>query len=154
MTTKTWVSLLLAISARAYAQDAGVEKLAWLAGCWEINSSKAVIEEHWSKPSGLSMLGFSRTVRGGKTTETEYLRIDEKDGGVVYTASPSGQATTSFKAVKVSDSEVVFENAQHDFPQRILYRKQANGDVNARIEGTRNGQTRGIDFPFKKVACP
>jgi hypothetical protein len=48
----------------------------------------------------------------------------------------------------------VFENAAHDFPQRVLYRREAADRLVARIEGLRNGQPRGIDFPMQRMACP
>jgi hypothetical protein len=48
--------------------------------------------------------------------------------------------------------EVVFENPAHDFPQRIRYRA-SGAALQARIEGTMNGKTRGIDFPYTRTNC-
>ena len=45
-----------------------------------------------------------------------------------------------------------FENAAHDFPQRIIYRKTAGG-LHARIEGLDKGKPRSEDFPYKRVSC-
>jgi hypothetical protein len=50
----------------------------------------------------------------------------------------------------MSEAEIVFEDPAHDFPQRVIYRKNADGSVTARTEGTMNGQLRGVDFPFKR----
>ena len=36
----------------------------------------------------------------------------------------------------------MFENRQHDFPQRILYWLDAAGAMHARIEGPQGGQDR------------
>jgi hypothetical protein len=55
--------------------------------------------------------------------------------------------------VQCSDSEAVFENPQHDFPRRIVYRLQAAGSLMARIEGTENGKDRAVDFPMQRVKC-
>ncbi len=44
---------------------------------------------------------------------------------------------------------MVFENPQHDFPQRILYRKNPDGTLHARAEGERNGKLSGQDFHFR-----
>jgi hypothetical protein len=49
-------------------------------------------------------------------------------------ASPLGRAPVAFRAVELSDSRVVFENREHDFPQRILYWLD-RGRLHARIEG-------------------
>ena len=36
-------------------------------------------------------------------------------------ATPSGQERTVFPATEVTDARAVFENPEHDFPQRITY---------------------------------
>jgi hypothetical protein len=72
----------------------------------------------------------------------------------VYHAQPSGQGSADFEAQDVSDTLVTFENAKHDFPQRIVYRRHGRDSLIARIEGVRNGRVRGIDFPYARVACP
>jgi hypothetical protein len=113
-----------------------------------------MVEEQWMRPRGGTMVGMSRTVRGGRTVAWESLRISERDGALVYVASPSNQATTEFASTVVSDTLVVFENAAHDFPQRILYRPGAADSLWARIEGERGGQLRGIDFRMARATCP
>lgn len=128
-------------------------RLAWLAGCWRQTTGTRVVDEQWMMPSAGTMLGMSRTVRDGQVTEYEQLRIHERNGRVVYTASPSGQATADFEASSTSDTLVTFENSAHDFPQRISYRTRGRDSVVARVEGARNGQVRGFDFVYGRVAC-
>jgi hypothetical protein len=128
-----------------------VEQLDWIAGCWTRALPDGVNEEQWMKPAGGSVLGMSRTVRGGRTTEFEFLRIAEVDGSLAYIAKPSGQAEATFPVKTLTDREVVFENPSHDFPQRVIYRRNGDGSVTARIEGTMNGKSRGTDFAF--VRC-
>lgn len=134
---------------------AKVEDLAWLAGCWETkNAAKQLsILEQWMAPEGGAMLGMSRTVRSGKMTGYEFLRIVRDDVSVKYVSRPSENTTdTDFRVVKLSPNEVIFSNPQHDFPQRIIYRRDGD-NLTARIEGTTDGKTRGIDFPYRRVAC-
>jgi hypothetical protein len=132
---------------------AGVEKLAWMAGHWSMESRGRTIEEHWMRPAGNTMIGMGRTVSGDRTIEFEFLQIKQEGEDIFYMAQPKGGSPTPFKLVRSSDTEAVFENLKHDFPQRILYRKQADGSVHARIEGESQGKTRGIDFPYKKAKC-
>ncbi len=47
----------------------------------------------------------------------------------------------------------MFENLQHDFPQRIAYSLEGGTTLNARIEGMRNGSLRVIAFPMHRVSC-
>lgn len=130
-----------------------IGQLAWLAGCWESARGERQIEEQWMKPRGGTMLGMSRTVTGDRTSEFEHMQIREQDGRLVYTARPSGQQEASFRSISVAGSEVVFENPAHDFPQRIIYRRLADGSLQARIEGERAGRLQGVDFPMRPAAC-
>ena len=57
-----------------------------------------------------------------------------KDAGIT-----KGQAEAAFKLIRASATEVVFENPQHDFPQRISYALKDGGKLTAAIEGTKNG---------------
>jgi len=131
-----------------------VEALAFLAGCWASERGEAGSGEQWMAPAGGTMLGISRTVRGGATVAYEFLQIRELEPGkLAYIARPSGQAEATFALVRVAAGEAVFENPQHDFPQRIVYRREGEDRLLARIEGPQGREWRGIDFPLRRVAC-
>jgi len=108
---------------------------AWLAGCWEQRAGNRETVEMWMAPAGGMMLGASRTVVAGTVREYEQLILKLDGGKLVYTASPSGQATATFTATSVTDSSFTVENLQHDFPQRIIYRRHGSDSLIARIEG-------------------
>ena len=59
----------------------------------------------------------------------------------------------TFLLARLSETEVVFENLAHDFPQRIIYRLQAEGYLTGRIEGEIEGEARAVDFPLQRVDC-
>lgn len=130
-----------------------ITDLAWLAGCWDGSSAKREYSEQWMKPSGQTLLGMSRTVVNGKTVAFEFLQIREQEGEIYYIAKPSGQTEASFKLIKFGKQEAVFENPEHDFPQRIIYRLAEDGSLAAAIEGMSNGKMKKIDFPMKRIAC-
>ncbi len=133
---------------------ADVADLQWLAGCWSQDGQEAGSVEQWTAPAGGTMLGMNRTVSGGKTVAFEYLRIVEEEGGwIVLIASPSGQETARFNMVSMSENDVVFENKEHDFPQRIIYRLVASGKLLGRIEGVIDGAERSADFPMTRADC-
>ena len=100
------------------------------------------------------MLGLSRTVKGDKTVNFEFMQLRVgNEGRLVLVALPSGQKETVFTAVGQTDRAVTFENVNHDFPQRVVYAQQPNDRLVARIEGTRSGQFRSIEFPMRRTAC-
>lgn len=133
---------------------AAVEDLRWLSGCWQSESGSRTTQEQWMAPAGGTMLGMSRSVSGGRTVAYEFIQIREQEGGVFYVARPSGQAETAFRLVRVAPNEAVFENPEHDFPQRVIYRLGADGNLAARIEGMREGKLQGVDFPMLRTTCP
>ena len=127
--------------------------LRWLSGCWDNGDTLRRYEEQWMKPSGTSLLGMSRTVAKGKTVAYEFLQIrQEKNGDIFYVANPSGQEQGFFKLVKFGSGELVFENPDHDFPQRIIYRLKGDSLL-ARIEGTSRGKQKSSDFPMMRAKC-
>ena len=135
------------------APAVNIVKLAWLAGHWRLEKGGRVIDEYWMAPAGGVMLGMGRTVSKGKELEHEFLQIREGPGGeLYYVALPSGQKEAAFKAQSLSDTEVVFENKEHDFPQAIGYSQGPEDTMLAYIEGPGpNGETKRIEFAYKRV---
>lgn len=123
--------------------------LAFISGNWEMVGPKQRVEERWTPPATNAMLGLSRTLREGRMAEFEYLRIVERADGIFYIAQPGGRPATEFKLTKFDGSAAVFENPQHDFPKRIIYRKNADGSLTASIDAGEG--TKGPSFSFKPM---
>lgn len=131
-----------------------VESLSWISGSWEMNVRGRVVTEHWMKPSGKMMMGTSHSVKDGKTYEYEFIRLVENDAGTIeYIARPSGQEGASFALIELDERKAVFENLQHDFPQRIIYSRISSDSLVARIEGVKDGKLRVVDFSYRRVQC-
>ena len=128
-----------------------IADLAWISGDWQTASGgKAQIEEHWTALAGASMMGLSRTVAQGKTVEFEYLRIEQRVDGIYYVAHPKARCPgTDFKLTTLSKQEAVFENPEHDFPKRIIYRKSSDGSLIASIDG--GPGTKTFLFAFRPM---
>src|SRR5262245_51251600 len=127
-------SFFLLTASRSPLPAQSLSDLAWLTGSRSVKES-VLIEERWMEPASNLMLGVSRTVRGDKVVEFEYLRIESRADGLYYVAQPGGRPPTSFKLTKWDGTEAIFENPQHDFPKRIIYRKQPENVVVVRIDG-------------------
>jgi len=146
------LALMLCVAGCAMAQEEAA-RLGWMAGCWETRPAPGVsIEEQWMKPAGGVLLGMGRTVKGGRTVFTEFQRIGPVNGKLAYTARIGTKGMTEFPLLRVSDGEIVFENPAHDFPQRIVYRRNGEGML-ARIEGVDKGKARSEEFPYARVRC-
>jgi hypothetical protein len=142
------------LAGSAVAAEPDIAKLAWLAGCWRSESAEPGSGEQWTQLAGGMMLGTSRTVRQGKTVEFEFLQLRElPNGKLAFIAMPAGQSTTTFPLLRIDDAEAVFENLEHDFPQRVAYARDGEAKLRARIEGMRDGALRVIEFPMSRVSC-
>jgi hypothetical protein len=129
-----------------------VDSLSWLSGQWGDKDSTSSYLEIWMTPEGNSMIGMSRTVSDNKTVAYEFMRIvAEENGNIFYIAHPSGQEETFFKLIDLNSSKVIFENQEHDFPQRIIYHFKSDSLITARIEGEINGEKRSSDFLMKRI---
>jgi hypothetical protein len=150
------LTLLLPLAAHAQEQKPAtvvIEKLAWLAGSWRMERAGRVVEEQWMAPAAGVMLGMSRTVAKGRVVEHEFIQIRVGPGGdLFFIAQPSGQKEATFQHTALTDSEVVFENPNHDFPQKITYTRKADGSLLAVIEGPRDdGTVRRVEFAYQRV---
>ena len=127
---------------------AAISDAAWLSGAWVgSRSSGSSIEERWSPPLGGAMLAVSRTVNtSGKMVAFEYLRIVERDGGLVYIAQPGGNTSTEFVLTEFTTTRAVFDNPRHDYPKRIVYELSAEGGLIATIGQAKGGTPRRFDF--------
>src|SRR5262245_30893739 len=120
--------------------------VAWMAGDWETRDGAPYVEEHWTSPAGGAMLGNSRSIKDGKMVEFEFLRIEARADGIFYMPQPSGKPPVDFKFTPTTNNEAIFVNPGHsDHLKKIIYRKNADGTLSARIEGENNGK------PFSKA---
>ena len=125
-------ALLLALQPAPAA--AAAPDLGWLAGYWLSCADGRETSETWSDRRGGVMLGSSLT-RRGERVGWEQMRIEESDGRLAFVAQPQGAAApTVFPLVRSGPGEAVFENPQHDFPQRVIYRRDGDS-LTGRIEG-------------------
>lgn len=129
--------------------DADIAALSWLAGNWIENGKTRTVRERWAGPYGGVLLGVAVTTQGDTAKSFEFLRIAKTPTGLSYFASPNAAPPTEFKAIEICNARVVFENKTHDFPQRVIYAKGANGDLTARIEGMLKGKLAGQDWHYR-----
>ena len=143
-------ALTAAHSARA-AEPVDLSRLAWMEGRWSGVSDGVAMEEHWTAPKGGALLGLHRDVKDGRMVSFEFLRIETTAEGTFYFASPRSAPPTPFRLVEMGERRVVFENKEHDFPQRILYWLEPSGALHARIEGPQGGKLVGEEWTWVKT---
>lgn len=129
-----------------------ISALSWMAGSWGSTADGVTSEEHWTSAAGDGLVGMHKDVQAGKMTGFEFLRIEvDAARRICYVSMPGGAPPTSFCAIEVGPKRVVFENREHDFPQRILYWLEADGRLHARIEGPLDGKQTALDWSWSRL---
>lgn len=149
-----WISGLS--GSRAIGDPGGtLDRLSFLSGCWEgtfqAERGSGIIEEHYTSPSDNLILGTTRYILEGRTVMWEFSKIEESDGSVVLTPFPRGQPSEHpFEMTSLEENEVLFEAPEHDFPRRIVYRRD-DEMLTARID---DGTDRLVDeWEMRPAPC-
>lgn len=131
----------------------GQTGFAWLEGTWTINTSRGTIVESWQRgpdslPAGKSYFIHNMT----DTVPQESIRFIYRDSAWHYVPTVVNQNAghaVYFKLIYHRGQEFIAENPQHDFPQRVSYRRI--GDLlYASIEGWQNGSYRKQNFDYQR----
>lgn len=155
MSRRILASTLLGLLAAAplMAQDAPpLRALEFMTGCWRgAMGPGATLEEQFTTATTNLMLGLSRYTRDGVARSFEFHTIGATPTGSRLVPHPDGRASVVFMESSRGPDHVTWENPQHDFPQRIAYRRVAGDSLVARIE-LLDG-SRAQEFRMGRVGC-
>jgi len=126
--------------------------LAWIEGEWKCRGNGGTMFEKWELTDKKRMVGNSYSLRRGDTVFSETIRIEESTDGIFYIVKVDhNEHEVAFKFVDNTPKGVVFENWEHDFPNRIVYAHTKGDMLLARIEGVRDGQPDTVRFFMNRV---
>jgi len=135
----------------SYSQEFTLDDLSIFNGNWIGKAGGAVIYESWKKESDSSIVGEGGRIVKGDTVFIEQLKIELKEDIAQYIANVAhNQAPVPFRLISREGNHFVFENKEHDFPNRIGYHFKSHTKLNAYIEGTRNSKKVRVRFNYKK----
>ncbi|MGO4876415.1 DUF6265 family protein [Pedobacter psychrotolerans] len=136
------------------AQRDPSKTFSFVLGSWEMQTPKGKIVEQWSESTNAILKGKSYRVNAkGDSIFTETLQIRKIGKNVFYCSTVANQnegKEVCFKLISTKDQIYIFENAAHDFPQRIVYQNQGKNEMLAWIEGELNGKSRKSEFRYKR----
>jgi len=143
-------SVLLARAPASLPGEPELADLSWMAGHWASEVDGTRTEEVWLGPGGGFLLALNRTTPKTGRASFEYLRIEQRKDELVYVASPGGKGSTDFPLADIGERFVLFENPEHDFPQRIRYELDAGGALHARVSGNVNGKEEAEEWTWQR----
>lgn len=131
-----------------------LDGLAFMSGCWRSGEGERYFEEIYTRPTANLMLGLSIYVREGRAVGHELTRVALEDGRIVLTPYPDGERSPhGFVLTTLRENEAIFEAPEHDYPKRILYRRNPDGSRWARIDGGPQDR-EGQEWRFVAALCP
>jgi len=139
------IGLALA-STTAFAEAPVQEMPGWMTGAWEKVDGEKWADEFWTPPRGGMMIGASRSGSGDRLGFWEHMRVvREADGKLAFWAIAADQKPVRFVAMKTGPNEIIFENAEHDYPQRIRYWREGKA---LKAEISLIDGSRAVNFDF------
>lgn len=150
---RTSLVLLAALTSPLAAQGRTLVDVHWLAGCWERARPTSRMVELWTPAVNNVMTGTSYSITDTSQRELEQLRLFARGDTLIYEAHPSTQRMNEFKSTKITAQEIVFEDPEHDFPQKITYRRVGTDSLIVVTEGDRAGRAQPVIFAFRKAPC-
>jgi len=151
MITKIIYSVLITlfISLPVLSQDDSILQL--FPGKWKMDTDKAEIYEEWIVSNGTELTGKSFSVVEGEEIVSEILYLKKFGEQWAYVAVPEGQNIALFALIEYTPKQFIFENEEHDFPQRINYEFHKGGKLTATVEGLINGEIKRREFSLTLV---
>lgn len=134
--------------------NGGEFDLGMLVGKWEDLSKENSQFEEWLMSEDGGLIGEGFVIAKSDTVFIESLSISKVNGLLTYIAKVSNQNESqpvSFGLFADEGNRLIFENRQHDFPQRIIYEVVSEENMLAYIEGFEDGVFRQIKFSFQRI---
>ncbi len=144
------LSSIFLLSACSTTEETEINSLKWMLGKWQSSTEEGILYEEWKKVNDSTYSGHAYAITPeGDTTFSETAEITKVNGAITYSVTVNEESSTDFALVDNQDI-AVFENVDHDFPQRIIYQKLAKDSLFARIEGTVDGEDQFEEYRYVK----
>ena len=131
-----------------------LEKANWLIGEWQNNTSEGNVTEVWEKENDSTFVGKSYFVIGKDTVSSESISLQQNGKDLFYIPTVKGQNNeqpVKFTLTFSTDTQFVFENTKHDFPQKISYTQITNDAIQAEISGKIDGKQNSQKFSMTRI---
>lgn len=154
------MTLVIILLALVSCKDSGAnekEKIKaanWLLGNWESKSVEGNLTETWKKVNDSTFQAQSYFIKEKDTLHFETITLQQKGEELTYTAAVKGQNNDKpidFKMTTSTEKQMVFENAKHDYPQKISYTQVTTDNIVAKISGIQQGKPSSEQFSMKKI---
>ena len=145
---------LLLFSCINNSKNEKIKASKWLLGEWVNQSQEGVITENWVQPNDSTLTANSFYIKEEDTLHFENIILKEKEGELVYETTIKGQNNDKpivFPLLSETENELVFENLQNDYPQKIKYQRNSKTGITISISGKQAKKIVHEQFKMMKV---
>ena len=130
-----------------------IDDLKWFLGRWmQTEGPDLVSYEEWKRVSPSLYQGLAWTIYHSDTVHVETIDLSLEGQDLYYIPTvEENEGPVRFKMSVMSADSVLFENPEHDFPQKITYIARGDSMILAKISGAKNGKPLTKEFPLHRV---
>ena len=131
-----------------------IERSHWLIGDWQSKSAKGILIETWHQLNDSTLAGKSYFMSGADTLSLENIRLEQRMDKLFYIPTVKDQnmgQAVHFTMTRMTDSLMIFENPEHDFPQKISYSKVGNDSLMAEVSAMIDSKVKSQTFRMGKI---
>ncbi|MFT5136159.1 MAG: hypothetical protein ACI9XU_001153 [Arenicella sp.] len=142
--------LVASITGNSLAKCHSLDTLEWLNHRWVSKTDSNISVESWVRAGDPSFNGVGESIElnSGKLKFSESLRILQMSDEVFYLAKvKENPLPVAFKSIEYSQQVAIFESTEHDFPQRLEYRRQSDSVLKDIVSGQ---EGRAFDVVYSK----
>lgn len=134
-------------------QASKLDDLAWFIGQWhQVEGPDLFSFEEWKRNSPNLYTGRAWTIYQHDTVHVETLELLLENNEIFYIPTVmENNGPVRFKMTHLDGKSVLFENPEHDFPQKISYEAKGDSMLLAKISGVKDGQEASKEFPLRRV---
>jgi hypothetical protein len=147
-----FISLFL-FSCSTNSKKEKIKASEWLIGEWKNQSIEGVLKENWAKSNDSTLTAGSFFIKDTDTLHFENITLKEIDGELVYETTILGQNNDKpivFNLLSQTENELVFENLQNDYPQKIKYQHNSKTAITISISGKQTKRIVSEVFKMNK----
>lgn len=119
--------------------DLQLRDMEWLEGTWQAVSGTYTLAETWTKSSSNTISGSVEEKSANAGAYHENLSIRQLPDGITLVSNTGGQNVV-FHLVSNNKDSLVFENPEHDFPNKLTYIHKETKMMLVLVEGKLNGK--------------
>lgn len=131
-----------------------IEKASWLIGNWENNSIEGNATEIWKKKNDSTLFGLSFFIVNKDTVFSETISLEQNGVNLFYIPTvkeQNNEQPVKFALTYSTTYQLVFENPEHDYPQKIIYTQITKDSILAEISGMKKGKQAIQQFQMTRA---